>query len=498
MGIPTAIGEKFQRNRSNDGARPGMLGAVGRVEPRGPIDNCLLLANRCTFTLISAVQTLEQQMKRRFLLCSVLAIAACAPQPSTPPVATAPPPVRPGPSLTSPNTFIIVFPWNSRSVSRTGREILQQALVAYRTGAPVTIHVTGYTDRSGSYRDNQRLSTRRVWEVAAMLLRMGVPRDVLVVSGRSENDNRVPTSNGFREPQNRVNVVDDPLLSAAFSPGGSRHSARVRDGATAKEIAALRGQEGLVWSAALSPDGSRIVTTSGDNTARIWDAKTGTVIALLRGHEGLVWSAAFSPDGSRIVTTSWDNTARIWDAATAKEIVVLRGHDNLVLSAAFSPDGLRMVTASYDETARIWDIPTGKEIAVLRGHQGLVWSAVFSPDGSRIVTASDDKTARLWDVATRTEIAVLVGHEEGVISAVFSPDGSRIVTVSGDNTAGIWDAATAKETAVLRGHEGSVFSAAFSPDGSRIVTVSDDETARIWDAGTGKEIAVQAVEPAPQ
>jgi WD40 repeat protein len=44
-------------------------------------------------------------------------------------------------------------------------------------------------------------------------------------------------------------------------------------------------------------EGSRIVTTSWDNTARIWDAMTGTVINVLRGHEGLVWSAAFSPDG---------------------------------------------------------------------------------------------------------------------------------------------------------------------------------------------------------
>jgi WD40 repeat protein len=44
---------------------------------------------------------------------------------------------------------------------------------------------------------------------------------------------------------------------------------------------------------------------------------------VLRGHEGSVFSAAFSPDGSRIVTTSDDETARIWDAATGKEIEVL-------------------------------------------------------------------------------------------------------------------------------------------------------------------------------
>jgi WD40 repeat protein len=108
-------------------------------------------------------------------------------------------------------------------------------------------------------------------------------------------------------------------------------------------------------------------------------------------------SAAFSPDGARIVTTSWDNTARIWDAASAKEIAVLRGHDNTVFSAAFSPDGTRIVTASRDNTARIWHAASGKEIALLRGHDNWVNSAAFSPDGARIVTASRDKTARIWD-----------------------------------------------------------------------------------------------------
>ena len=33
-------------------------------------------------------------------------------------------------------------------------------------------------------------------------------------------------------------------------------------------------------------------------------------------HEGAVRSAQFSPDGTRVVTASEDNTARLWDAAS--------------------------------------------------------------------------------------------------------------------------------------------------------------------------------------
>src|SRR5262245_29207929 len=55
------------------------------------------------------------------------------------------------------------------------------------------------------------------------------------------------------------------------------------------------------------------------------------------GHDRAVDSAAFSPDGSRIVTASWDNTARIWDAASAKEIAILLGPEQLVNSDACGP-----------------------------------------------------------------------------------------------------------------------------------------------------------------
>ena len=78
--------------------------------------------------------------------------------------------------------------------------------------------------------------------------------------------------------------------------------------------------------AAFSPDGSRIVTASADNTARLWDAKTGAAIATLSGHKDAVFSAVFSPDGSRVVTASEDKTARLWDAKTGAAIATLLGH----------------------------------------------------------------------------------------------------------------------------------------------------------------------------
>ena len=60
-------------------------------------------------------------------------------------------------------------------------------------------------------------------------------------------------------------------------------------------------------------------------------------------------TAAWSPDGTRVVTASSDDTARIWNADGSGQPIVLEGHNGVVETAAWSPDGTRVVTASIDQ-----------------------------------------------------------------------------------------------------------------------------------------------------
>jgi len=102
----------------------------------------------------------------------------------------------------------VFFDWDKATITAEGMRVVQQAADAYRAGAPVQIQVTGFTDASGSVGYNQRLSERRANNVANALGRFGVPRQAMDVSGRGKNDQRVPTADGVREPQNRrVEIV---------------------------------------------------------------------------------------------------------------------------------------------------------------------------------------------------------------------------------------------------------------------------------------------------
>jgi OmpA-OmpF porin, OOP family len=128
-----------------------------------------------------------------------------APPPPPAPVPVAAPVVPPAPP---PQVFLVFFDWDRADITPAGMGVVQQAAKAYKSGGSIRIQVTGYTDLSGSAGYNQRLSVRRANNVANALVNQGVARSDMAVSGRGENDPRLPTPQGVREPQNRrVEIV---------------------------------------------------------------------------------------------------------------------------------------------------------------------------------------------------------------------------------------------------------------------------------------------------
>ena len=126
-------------------------------------------------------------MKRFFLVCSLVAIAACAQQAPPPPVAANPPPPPPPPP--PPMTYTVYFDYNSAQLTPAAREVVRFAADGYKARPPSSVQVTGYTDPSGSAGYNQRLSLRRANAVAAELQSDGVPQSALVVNGQGESSN---------------------------------------------------------------------------------------------------------------------------------------------------------------------------------------------------------------------------------------------------------------------------------------------------------------------
>lgn len=139
--------------------------------------------------------------------------APAAPAEAIPAVAPAPvpaPPVAPAlpPAAAAPRDFLVFFDFDEATLTPTGAEIVRRAAEMFRTVGAARLDLTGYTDRAGSAAYNLALSRRRADAVRAYLLQLGVPEAAITETARGEENPRVPTAAGVREPQNRrVEIV---------------------------------------------------------------------------------------------------------------------------------------------------------------------------------------------------------------------------------------------------------------------------------------------------
>jgi WD40 repeat protein len=269
-----------------------------------------------------------------------------------------------------------------------------------------------------------------------------------------------------------------------------RPKVRLRGGAVWRDGAelVLIGHSGFVNACAVTPDGQRAVSASGDNTMRVWDLVNGKLIHTLQGHSGPVTACALTADGRRVVSASGDNTLRVWDLVNGRLIHTLQGHSAWFTACALTTDGQRVVSASRDNALRVWDLVNGRLIHTLQGHAGPVTACALTADGQRALSASTDNTLRVWDLVNGQLSHTLQGHAGPVTACALTADGQRAASASRDNTLRVWDLVNGKLIHTLKGHSHTVNACAVTADGQRALSASDDNTLRVWDLVNGKLI----------
>lgn len=207
--------------------------------------------------------------------------------------------------------------------------------------------------------------------------------------------------------------------------------------------------KGPVWYADFSPDGTRLVVTTADDTAEVRDTRTGRLLATLNPQNGYaVTVATFSPSGTRVLTGDNSGQVVIWNAASGSQEFVLGSPGPYISDVESNAAGSQFVTASESGAVTIWHLDGNR----LRHHQIEACpqpnTASFSPDGTMIVVACEDGSVPVFDTATGRKLTAYSTTRVGAANtAEFSPDGTTIVTAVGGNNTGsvqIWDSELAK------------------------------------------------------
>ena len=213
---------------------------------------------------------------------------------------------------------------------------------------------------------------------------------------------------------------------------------RLWDVTTGRELARFEGHQGMIKSVAFSPDGGKVLSASTDRTTRLWNIGTGKEERRFIERRPLgVLKAVFSPDGKRILTSSGGAPEVEEDPQTLDGQPLERAPGQPGV-----PDFLPRTDEFGDETdtfaLRLWDVASGQLVRSFHGHTQAMECVEFSPDGHRVLSGSSDRTVRLWDAESGETLAVFAGHEGAVSCVAFTPDGRRALSGSIDKTLRVW------------------------------------------------------------
>ncbi|CAC5371332.1 WDR48 [Mytilus coruscus] len=185
--------------------------------------------------------------------------------------------------------------------------------------------------------------------------------------------------------------------------------------------------EDYVKALAYARDKEQVASAGLDRAIFLWDVNTLTALTAsnntvttssLNGNKDSIYSLAMNPPGSVIVSGSTEKVLRVWDPRTCQKLMKLKGHADNVKALVLNRDGTQVsaviVSGSTEKVLRVWYPRTCQKLMKLKGHADNVKALVLNRDGTQCLSGSSDGTIRLWSLGQQRCVSTFRVHDEGV------------------------------------------------------------------------------------
>jgi len=262
----------------------------------------------------------------------------------------------------------------------------------------------------------------------------------------------------IKSKKEEVIANDDWILSPCWSHEGKLlsyigpdNTIVIVDYASKKETRFSDHQlfiESLSWH----PDKHFLLSASSDGTVRVWNADTKKQARLLLGHSGHVYSAAWSPDGSKVISGGLpSDSLHVWDLSTlGSEAFERELQDRPAI--AWYPDGKQLVVAEAADILIQNDIGETRWIRSKDTEPIDIYGIDIDAKGKRIACIS--RTGRIWTIdEVSGDVGKLYdpGQEENLFPEItskavaWSPDGKFLAGIGSGGKLRVWNTETGED-----------------------------------------------------
>lgn len=198
---------------------------------------------------------------------------------------------------------------------------------------------------------------------------------------------------------------------------------------------------------AYGKDREQVASGGLDKQIFLWDVNTLTALTAsnntvttssLTGSKDSIYSLAMNPSGTVIVSGSTENLLRVWDPRTCNRLTKLKGHTENIKALVVSQDGQQILSGSSDGTIKLWSLGQQRCVQTISIHTEGVWCLLVNDNFTHCISGSRDKKIYLTEIRNPYNSVLVCEEQAPVLSMCYNMDQTSIWTTTWDSDVRLW------------------------------------------------------------
>ncbi|TRY75454.1 hypothetical protein TCAL_07104 [Tigriopus californicus] len=196
-------------------------------------------------------------------------------------------------------------------------------------------------------------------------------------------------------------------------------------------MSTLRTHKDYVKALAYAKDRELVASAGLDKAIFLWDVNTLTALTAsnntvttssLNGNKDSIYSLAMNPSGTVIVSGSTEKVLRVWDPRTCGKIMKLKGHADNIKALVLNRDGTQCLSGSSDGTIKLWNLGQQRCVSTYYAHEEGVWALQTNEAFTQVFSGGRDKNIWRTELKHPDNHALVCTESAPVLKMILTPD----------------------------------------------------------------------------